>query len=168
MIFFKNNITNYLYEMYNPTIDGIETPKVKIPTYTIEEKEEAIKTLLVNNKPLNILIGLDRGLAKLEWNVCNLTEYFHFTVNKSLLKAICDKLQGEEVSTKELNFQEDEYSYSTTKCVEYLQRRLKISKIEYVEIKPFPLFLTEFNYGKRGFLHLVCKCEECAGSRYIR
>ena len=42
MIFFKNNITNYLYEMYNPTIDGIETPKVKIPTYTIEEKEEEI------------------------------------------------------------------------------------------------------------------------------
>ena len=141
---------------------------MKTPILTPEEKKEAMKQLLTGNKPLSISLGLSAGQLKLEWNVFNLKAYFHTIVNKSLLKAICDKLQGEEVNTKELDFQEDEYTNSSTKCVEYLQRRLKISKIEYVEIQPFPLFLTEFNYGKRGFLHLVCKCEECAGSRYIR
>lgn len=158
---------NYLIERYRPSIDGIETSMVTTPTFSPEEKQKAMELLLTGNKPLSISLGLSRGQLKLEWNVCNLKAYFHTIVNKSLLKAICDKLQGEEVNTKELSFQEDEYSYSTTKCVEYLQRRLKISKIEYIEIQPFPLFLTEFNYGRKGFLHLVCKCEECAGSRYL-
>lgn len=159
---------NYLTKIYNPSIDGIELPLVKTPILTSEEKKEAMKQLLTGNKPLSISLGLSAGQLKLEWNVCDLKAYFHTIVNKSLLKAICDKLQGEEVNIKELNIEEDEYTNSSTKCVEYLQRRLKISKIEYIEIQPFPLFLTEFNYGKQGFLHLVCKCEECAGSRYIR
>ena len=161
-------MNKHLKELYSPSIDGIELPLVKTKIFSLEEKKAEMESLLTGNKPLSISLGLSAGQLKLEWNVCDLKAYFHTIVNKSLLKAICDKLQGEEVNTKELSFQEDEYSDSATRCVEYLQRRLKISKIEYVEIQPFPLFLTEFNYGKRGFLHLVCKCEECAGSRYIR
>jgi hypothetical protein len=159
-------MNKHLKELYRPSIDGIETSMVTTPTFSPEEKQKAMELLLTGNKPLSISLGLSRGQLKLEWNVCNLKAYFHTIVNKSLLKAICDKLQGEEVNIKELNIEEDEYTNSSTKCVEYLQRRLKISKIEYIEIQPFPLFLTEFNYGKRGFLHLVCKCEEYAGSRY--
>ena len=120
-------MNKHLKELYSPSIDGIELPLVKTKIFSLEEKKAEMELLLTGNKPLSISLGLSAGQLKLEWNVCDLKAYFHTIVNKSLLKAICDKLQGEEVNIKELNIEEDEYTNSSTKCVEYLQRRLKKS-----------------------------------------
>ena len=110
-------MNKHLKELYSPSIDGIELPLVKTKIFSLEEKKAEMESLLTGNKPLAISLGLSRGQLKLEWNVCDLKAYFHTIVNKSLLKAICDKLQGEEVNTKELSFQEDEYS-----CLLYTSR----------------------------------------------
>ena len=87
-----------------------------------------MELLLTGNKPLSISLGLSRGQLKLEWNVCDLKAYFHTIVNKSLLKAICDKLQGEEVNIKELNIEEDEY---TNSC-----------GADWIQKKNYPIFYT--------------------------
>lgn len=156
-------ILNKLYDYHS---DEYHNYKKSIDALSLSDKHKAIRSLLKSNKPVNIVIGVGSVACKLEWNVDNLNKYISTEINKSLLKAICDKLQGEEVNIGELSFQKDEYTNSAAKCVEYIQRRLKVSNIRYADLEHTELITIEYNYGKKGFICLTSRCEENSSSHY--
>ena len=127
-----------------------------VRTSSESEKEEMIKHLLTSKKPLHVLFPLNSH-QELIWDIHNPKGYLKTSVNKSLLQAICNKLQGEEVDIKNLDFTDNNTRYfaEEEEAVNYLNQRLRCLTFELIARTSSALGRVKYNAGKRGFIHLI-------------
>lgn len=129
-------------------------------TLAENEKEEMIKHLLTSKEALHVLFPLNSHL-ELIWDIYNPKGYLKTKVNKSLLQAICNKLQGEEVDVENLDFTGNNTRYiAEEEAVNYLNQRLRTSTFKFIARACSALGLVRYNAGKRGFIHLIFSFEE--------
>ena len=157
---FKNlQVMNYINKLFIPGEDFYKTQKL-VRTLAENEKEEMIKHLLTSKEPLYVLFPLNSCL-ELIWDIYNPKGYLKTKVNKSLLQAICNKLQGEEVDVENLDFTGNNTRYiAEEEAVNYLNQRLRASTFKLIARTYSALGLVKYNAGKRGFIHLIFSFEE--------
>ncbi len=145
----------YLDQLFINKEDFYETQKL-VRTSSENETEEIIKHLLTGKKPLQVLFPLNSH-QELIWDINNPKGYIKTKVNKSLLQAICDKLQGEEVDIENLDFTGNNTRYlaEEQEAVNYLNQRLRCSTFEFIARTSSALGRVKYNAGKRGFIHLI-------------